>query len=193
MNSSLLLFVATVGILITESHIARRFRRFDPSLPHSRAFFDCYYFWLLGLIIFVSFVVGGWLTNTLHLPTLPPPTEGWVALGIGLITVGYALRLSAIATLKRAFSVILRIEKDQAVVSTGPYRYVRHPSYTSGLVVLVGLGVLSGKVAVIVLLTAGVLVMTLVRIRREESILSHLPAYAEYRARTRSRLIPWIL
>ena len=52
MNSSLLLFVATVGILITESHIARRFRRFDPSLPHSRAFFDCYYFWLLGLIIF---------------------------------------------------------------------------------------------------------------------------------------------
>jgi protein-S-isoprenylcysteine O-methyltransferase Ste14 len=37
------------------------------------------------------------------------------------------------------------------------------------------------------------MVMFLTRIRREESILRHLPAYPEYCTRTRYRLIPGIL
>ncbi len=191
--TSFLLPAASLGVLITESYLARRFRGFDPSLPHSRAFFDRYFFGLVGVVILASFMVGNRLTKVVHLPTLSRPTAGWPAVGIGLIAAGYALRLYAMATLKRAFSFALRVENDQAVVTTGPYRYVRHPSYTGGLVVLVGLGVLSGETAVIVLLGLGMMVMFLTRIRREESILRHLPAYPEYCTRTRYRLIPGIL
>jgi protein-S-isoprenylcysteine O-methyltransferase Ste14 len=191
--TSFLLPAASVGVLITESYLARRFHGFDPSLPHSRAFFDRYFFWLVGLVILASFMLGSWFTKVFHLPTLSPSTGWWPAVGIGLIAAGYALRLYAMATLKRAFSFALRVEQDQSVVTMGPYRYVRHPSYTGGLVVLVGLGVLSGETAVIVLLGLGMMVMFLTRIRREESILRHLPAYPEYCTRTRSRLIPGIL
>ncbi|MGB9371955.1 MAG: isoprenylcysteine carboxylmethyltransferase family protein [Halobacteriota archaeon] len=34
----------------------------------------------------------------------------------------------------------VKVQKDQTVVDTGPYRYVRHPSYTGLLIIFVGLG-----------------------------------------------------
>ena len=188
-----LLYVASACIIGAEIYIARRFHSFDSSLPHSRAFFDRYYGSITGLSIFLSFFLGSFLTKFFHLPTLPGPSWWWITLGFCLIAGGYALRFYAIATLKQAFSVVLRVQEKQEVVSTGPYRFIRHPSYTGGLVAILGLGVLSGYPAAVVLLALCMLILFLVRIQREENILAHLPDYAAYRARTPNRLIPWIL
>src|SRR5262249_19250389 len=53
----------------------------------------------------------------------------WAALGLCFIAGGLALRIWAIGTLGRAFTSTVQIQKGQVLVSTGPYRLVRHPSY----------------------------------------------------------------
>jgi protein-S-isoprenylcysteine O-methyltransferase Ste14 len=71
------------------------------------------------------------------LPTLAP----LLAAGIVVMWLGLALRVWAIAALGGDFRTTVEVEPGQAVVSTGPYRWVRHPSYTGLLLIAAGLGV----------------------------------------------------
>jgi protein-S-isoprenylcysteine O-methyltransferase Ste14 len=115
---------------------------------------------------------------------------GWVPFGCGiaLMWVGIALRQWAVWTLGRFFTVVVRVADDQTVVESGPYRWVRHPSYTGALLTLVGLGAALGSwlsvLALLVLPTIGLVI----RIRVEErALLAALGepyrAYAEHRRR----------
>ncbi len=66
--------------------------------------------------------------------------NAWLVFGIGiaLAVAAFAFRLWAMATLGRFFTAALATTADQKVVSTGPYRYVRHPSYAGPLVIVLG-------------------------------------------------------
>jgi protein-S-isoprenylcysteine O-methyltransferase Ste14 len=87
----------------------------------------------------------------------------------------------------------LRVVDEQTVVDRGPYRWVRHPSYTGLLLTLVGLGLALGNwlsvLTLVVLPVAGLVV----RIRVEErALLGALgEPYREYAGRHR-RLVPGI-
>jgi protein-S-isoprenylcysteine O-methyltransferase Ste14 len=112
-------------------------------------------------------------------------------IGLVLMAAGIFVRQWAILTLGRFFTADVRVHSDQTVVERGPYRWVRHPSYSGLLIFFVGLGLaLSDWLSVIVLAilpAAGLLV----RIRSEERAL--LAALGEnYRryAATRRRLFP---
>lgn len=59
-------------------------------------------------------------------------------LGIALMLTGVAVRQWAIAVLGRYFSQVVGVQQDQTVVQNGPYRLIRHPSYTGILLILVG-------------------------------------------------------
>ena len=61
-------------------------------------------------------------------------------IGIIVMAVGIALRMWAVTVLGRYFSRTLDVEPKQKVVEAGPYRYVRHPSYTGVLLFFVGMG-----------------------------------------------------
>ncbi|HYZ91543.1 MAG TPA: isoprenylcysteine carboxylmethyltransferase family protein [Actinomycetota bacterium] len=60
----------------------------------------------------------------------------------GLVVLGgVALRIWSIRTLGRFFTYRVMTTEDQRVVSGGPYRFVRHPSYTALLVSCIGAGI----------------------------------------------------
>ena len=61
-------------------------------------------------------------------------------LGILLIYAGIALRLYAIKVLGRYFTASVAIAAEQTVIEAGPYRLIRHPSYTGLLITLLGFG-----------------------------------------------------
>ena len=61
-------------------------------------------------------------------------------LGIFIMVLGIVIRQWAIAVLGRFFSRTVAVQEKQTVVETGPYRYVRHPSYTGALIFFVGFG-----------------------------------------------------
>ena len=60
-------------------------------------------------------------------------------LGIALALAGIAVRWYAVITLGRSFTTRVMTRPDQTVVRTGPYRFVRHPSYTGLLMTVLGL------------------------------------------------------
>lgn len=113
--------------------------------------------------------------------------------GLALILVGIAIRWTAIATLKRYFTVDVAIASDHKVIQDGVYGIVRHPSYSGSLISSIGLGLAFGNwlsFAVVVLLAiAGISY----RISVEEHALTAAlgDEYRNYAARTK-RLIPGI-
>jgi protein-S-isoprenylcysteine O-methyltransferase Ste14 len=80
----------------------------------------------------------------------------------------------------------------QTVISTGPYRYVRHPMYGTTIVFIVGTTLLLG--AWYGLLVGSVLVVGIAfRAVQEERVLrAELPGYEAYMARVKYRLIPYV-
>jgi protein-S-isoprenylcysteine O-methyltransferase Ste14 len=120
---------------------------------------------------------------------------GWVSyVGIALMVAGIIVRQWAIAVLGRYFSPVVGIQEGQKVVKTGPYRLVRHPSYTGALLIIVGVGLaLQSWGAVLVLLLVFGITFGY-RIRMEEKVLvSELgDEYVQY-MKTTKRIIPYII
>jgi protein-S-isoprenylcysteine O-methyltransferase Ste14 len=120
---------------------------------------------------------------------------GWVSyVGIALMVAGIIVRQWAIAVLGRYFSPVVGIQEGQKVVKTGPYRLVRHPSYTGALLIIVGVGLaLQSWGAVLVLLLVFGITFGY-RIRMEEKVLvSELgDEYVQYK-KTTKRIIPYII
>jgi len=120
---------------------------------------------------------------------------GWAifAVGFALLVGGFALRAWAILTLGRYFTPSVQIQQGQHVVQSGPYRYVRHPSYTGMLLALAGLGIALDDWLSLLALTLLPLVGLLVRIRHEESVLLDALGedYRDYASRT-ARLVPGV-
>ena len=115
-------------------------------------------------------------------------------LGVILMVLGIAIRQWAIAVLGRFFSRTLRVQQGQTVVETGPYRYVRHPSYTGTLIFFVGFGLALQSWGAVLALLPIFAVAYGYRIHVEEKLLiAELgEAYKSYARRTK-RLIPYVI
>lgn len=115
----------------------------------------------------------------------------WYWLGVGLFLAGVVFRITAIRTLGRFYSHRVRLQDSHQIVSSGPYRFLRHPAYTGMIVAHAGfvvcfLNPLSLAMLFLVLIPAVIL-----RIRVEEKALFSLDGYALY-AQSRRRLIPLV-
>lgn len=114
-------------------------------------------------------------------------------IGIAVMVAGMLLRIHAVVHLGRFFTVNVAIAQDHTLIDTGPYRWIRHPSYTGILMVYLGIGLcLANGVALAIILLPSIALM-LWRIRIEERALqAGLGApYTAYMQRT-FRLLPWV-
>jgi protein-S-isoprenylcysteine O-methyltransferase Ste14 len=125
--------------------------------------------------------------------TAPPISGPHRAAGLIVMWSGLALRVWAIAALGRAFRTTVEVDPGQAVVSTGPYRWVRHPSYSGLLLIVIGAGVAAGSWLALVICAVLPLPALLWRIHVEEEELTRVlgDPYRIYRAQTK-RLIPGV-
>jgi protein-S-isoprenylcysteine O-methyltransferase Ste14 len=111
---------------------------------------------------------------------------------IGLQIAGFALVLWARATFgMRSFHATAR-PTEGGLVTTGPYRFVRHPIY-AGLTLIIWAGVLTHGRMLDWILAGVITVGTFVRLIAEERLVTmRYPEYADYARRTR-RLVPFVL
>ena len=114
--------------------------------------------------------------------------------GVIMMAIGAAVRWWAIIHLGRYFTLYLRIAPDQRVVSDGPYRYVRHPSYSGLLLFMSGWGLCFGNWLSLAAIVLPFAVITATRIRNEETLLA-MQLGEPYRIymRNTKRLIPKLL
>ncbi|MFC0437773.1 isoprenylcysteine carboxylmethyltransferase family protein [Kutzneria buriramensis] len=129
------------------------------------------------------------------LPALDFPSRqpGWLAASIVLVALGGGFRLWSIATLGRYFRAVVHIQENHHVVRSGPYRVLRHPSYTGLLVALLGVALIIGNYASSAIFWLTVVAGILYRIRVEERMLLDGLGddYAAYMRET-NRLIPGV-
>jgi protein-S-isoprenylcysteine O-methyltransferase len=120
--------------------------------------------------------------------TLPLDLVTWTALAA--MIGGLALRTWAVALLGQWFTWNVAVQAGQQVVSRGPYRFIRHPSYTGALITFVASCALLRSWVVATLAVIALTAAFLRRIRCEEALLAKsLPGYDAYVART-GRLFP---
>ena len=82
-----------------------------------------------------------------RVPALRVYANNWwtLGLGVGIVLVGAALRDWAILSLGRYFRREVTIEPGQRIVRRGPYRVLRHPSYTGIFLIFAGFGLAFGS------------------------------------------------
>jgi protein-S-isoprenylcysteine O-methyltransferase Ste14 len=150
----------------------------------------------LNLIVILWWVgiAAGFLFSTL----LPQAAIAWerrslFALGITCMLLGVALRWYAAAVLGKYFTFDVSIQRGQALVERGPYRYIRHPSYSGALLTLLGFGLALGNWAGEIAALSCLGFAYAYRIPIEESALTVAlgETYQQYRKRT-WRLVPFL-
>jgi protein-S-isoprenylcysteine O-methyltransferase Ste14 len=116
----------------------------------------------------------------------------WV--GIAVLIAGSLLRRYCFRILGRFFDGAVNIQSDHRVIDFGPYRWVRHPAYTGGMLMFLGIAIALGNwVSVAVLVVLPVFAYSY-RVRVEERALveSLGEPYAAY-MRTHKRFVPFVI
>jgi protein-S-isoprenylcysteine O-methyltransferase Ste14 len=123
---------------------------------------------------------------------------GWSPVAPGVSILGAVVIVLSFlfifwVTLVNSFAASnIRVEKNQRVIDTGPYAYVRHPMYAGAIWMFVGMPLALGSWWSLFLILPFLPVL-LWRLLDEERILRRdLPGYPEYMRRVRSRLIPFV-
>jgi protein-S-isoprenylcysteine O-methyltransferase Ste14 len=116
-----------------------------------------------------------------------------VVVGIVIFSAGEALRVWSKVALGRYFTYTVQTSSDQPVITSGPYRFVRHPSYTGILLIAIGIGAALGNWLGLGALTLLTLVALAYRIHVEEiALLEDLGDRYRTYAEHHKRLIPFV-
>lgn len=152
--------------------------------------------WDRAFIVLLSLLIAVWFA------VMPLDAERlrWSHVPAGLQAAGAAVLVASLVLFFLTFrensylapSVRVQRERGQRVVSSGPYRYVRHPLYSGVALLVVGTALLLGS-WIGLLLGAGIVAMVAWRaVREERTLLEGLDGYAEYLSRVRHRMVPGI-
>ena len=114
-------------------------------------------------------------------------------IGIFIITAGIAIRLAAVMTLKRAFTLNVQTTSEQRLITAGIYHKIRHPAYSGSILSLSGVALSFRNVLSVIVVIICCLICYGVRIKAEEKALQMQfgSDYSDYKKST-YRLIPYI-
>ena len=144
----------------------------------------------LNLLMFAQLFLAGLDVGRLHWSAVPFPLQilGLVGFAAGMGLTTWAMLVN------RFFSSAVRLQPDrgQHVVTAGPYRLVRHPGYSGGLLLLLSIGIALGSwIAVVPILLIVPFIVRRILIE-ERMLATALPGYANYMQRVRSRIVPGV-
>lgn len=147
-----------------------------------------------GLIAFSSFLMSILIFSVLHFRWEPNMPQFLFPIGVILMVIGILVRIWAVISLGKFFTMKVMIFSNHSLIEEGPYRWVRHPSYLGALITTFGFGLASGNLLVLILFFSLVAIALGYRIYVEEKALEEKFGYewVRYVAKT-YRIFPWIL
>jgi protein-S-isoprenylcysteine O-methyltransferase Ste14 len=178
------LVLNAVVVRLTNPVLAReRWKEREDTKPFDRLFPIVY----LGMML-VMVVIGGLDNGRFGTSSLP----GWcLPAGALLHVLGQLPMLWAYST-NPHLEATVRVQKDREhrVITTGPYRFVRHPMYIGLILMLVGWPLVFGSLWVYVPAAVSMAALVVRTALEDRTLQEELPGYVEYTRRTRYRLVP---
>lgn len=116
----------------------------------------------------------------------------WISIvGFIFITFGYTFASWALVE-NRFFFSLVRIDQKHVVCDSGPYRFVRHPSYAGSILSLVGISFALGSVWALIPAAVATIITIIRTVLEDKTLMDELSGYRDYSQRVSYRLIPWI-
>lgn len=147
--------------------------------------------WLLYLNFVFCLIVSFWCVSQkapFYIRKLMLPAY-FEKIGMLIMVFGICIRIKAVLTLKKAFTLTVQISKEQHLVTDGMYKFVRHPAYTGSILSLLGLSIILKNLFAILIVLICSLVCYKIRINVEEAILQTY--FKKYKKNT-YKLFPYI-
>jgi protein-S-isoprenylcysteine O-methyltransferase len=148
-------------------------------------------------ILWITIVIAvtlGILAST-WVPAAAMGSIAWLAFFGGCVLFGFglALRWYSIAYLGRYFTVNVAIHSRHEIIDSGPYRFIRHPSYTGALLAFLGLALTLVNWASLFIVMVPITMAFGWRMSTEENALGSAlgSPYTSYMRRTK-RLVPFL-
>ncbi|WP_084518423.1 isoprenylcysteine carboxylmethyltransferase family protein [Bradyrhizobium sp. th.b2] len=187
-----LLLEITIGGLITEAWLAKH----DPALLAERRTSRGQAGWDRIITTIMPLLWLTWLPlmalDAVRYQTSFVP--GWLqCAGAVMIAASFYIVYRTYRENSYAAPVVkIQRERGHAAVTTGPYAYVRHPIYASGLLTYVGAPLLLGSWYGLAIVPVMAALLGLRALMEERMLTAELDGYAEYLARVRYRLVPMV-
>jgi protein-S-isoprenylcysteine O-methyltransferase Ste14 len=120
--------------------------------------------------------------------SLPAKLLAWLGLAVAGALIFWAI------TTNTYLSRMARIQEDrgQIVITSGPYRFVRHPMYLGIIILFLGMPVALGSWWTLLPGAAIGLLFVLRTAKEDQMLREELPGYSEYAQRVRYRLLPGV-
>ncbi len=182
------LVILTLGVWVTRKHPDVVNER--GKIAHDAKSWDKVLMTIYSVMILVLFAVAG----------LDAGRFGWSAMPLALQVIGYIALIFAMAVTYWAMAVnpflstIVRIQDDRGhyVVTSGPYRYVRHPMYAMILLMYPGIALALGSWWALIPAAVIAIVFVIRTALEDRTLQAELPGYVEFAQHTRYRLVPGV-
>lgn len=138
------------------------------------------------------------ILSEIPLASLDAGRMRWSDVPLFVVLIGYVLLVGGIAVTAWAQAVNpffepgvrIQTERSQRVITSGPYRFVRHPGYSAAIVMFAGIPLALGSWWALLPAALAIAVLVLRTGLEDRLLRSELSGYAEYVRRTRYRLVP---
>jgi protein-S-isoprenylcysteine O-methyltransferase Ste14 len=182
-----MILMSAVGVIVRRLNPAVLAARMTWLRPNTKRF-DKIFLAVYLPLNYLQLVVGGLDVVRYRRPPLPVWSvySGGLLLACSTALIGWCLAVNQFAE----NTVRIQPERGHTVITSGPYRMVRHPMYVGSILMYFATALILGSVWALEM--AGVImILFIVRTALEDRTLrSELPGYAEYAVETRYRLIP---
>lgn len=148
--------------------------------------------------LFIAFVVAvfcmGAVYDSLVLHLLAPLSDVSLSVGLAIFAGGLAIIVWTFRVNTFATTVVeVQEARDQRVIQSGPYRFVRHPMYFGAIWFFAGVASMLGSPAAALAAIVIFPIAFLPRMLVEEGVLRRdLTGYADYQSRVKTRILPGI-
>ena len=146
---------------------------------------------LLGLVTLVRYILAGLDQRYGWTGGLPVAVQ---LVALALCVLGYDVLFVRATAANPFFSRIVRIqsERGHAVVTGGPYRYVRHPAYAGAILYELAVSFLLASWPALIASGVSAALLILRTALEDRTLQAELAGYADYARRVRYRLLPGI-
>jgi protein-S-isoprenylcysteine O-methyltransferase Ste14 len=143
---------------------------------------------VFATVLFITEIIVPGLDHRFHWSNVPPVLviSGDLLVAMGFVTMFQVFKENSFA------SSIIEVNRSQSVISTGPYRIIRHPMYAAALLMALFTPLALGSYWALLFFPLMFLATAWRLVDEERFLARHLPGYDEYRLKARYRLIPFV-